>query len=228
MLNFSEDILAETENWVAVRKPHGLHVLPDRYDSSIPTVTDILAPRFGRLYIVHRLDSGTGGVLLLAKNAAAHRYFNIQMEEGRVSKVYAALVKGSFTAPVSIMLPIAAKNQKGRYRINFKSGRSARTSFFPLEQGAGASLAAARLHTGRTHQIRVHLRAHGHPLVSDWLYGEKSEDRRLTLFAKYMNFIDMGGARVILDAELSPYMTDSLKKFGINKDTACKIREVVL
>ncbi|QAR34177.1 RNA pseudouridine synthase [Geovibrio thiophilus] len=228
MIDLTTDIIAETENWVAVRKPHGLHVLPDRYDRSIPTVTDILSERFGRLFIVHRLDSGTGGVLLLAKNAAAHRYFNTVMEEGRAEKTYLAIVKGVFPYPVSIMLPIAAKNQKGRYRINFKSGRSARTSFSPLGCCGGASLVAAKLHTGRTHQIRVHLRAHGHPLVSDWLYGDKSEDRRLSLFANNMNFIDMDGARVILNAELSSYMTDALKKIGINKDTACKIREVVL
>jgi RluA family pseudouridine synthase len=228
MIDFSTDIIAETENWVAVRKPHGLHVLPDRYDSSIPTVHDILHERYGKLYTVHRIDSGTGGILLLAKNAAAHRYLNIQMEEGRVDKAYLAITKGIFPHPVSLMLPIAAKNQKGRYRINFKSGRSARTSFFPLGNGGGASLVAAQLHTGRTHQIRVHLRAHGHPLASDWLYGDRSDDRRLTLFAKYMNFIDIDGTRVILYAELSRFMTDTLKKFGIDKDTACKIREVVL
>lgn len=228
MLDFSTDIIAETENWVAVRKPHGLHVLPDRYDSTIPTITELMQERYGRLYIVHRLDSGTGGVLLLAKNAAAHRHLNMQMENGSVQKTYLAVVKGIFPHPVSLMLPIAVKNQKGRYRINFKSGRSARTSFIPVEYGSGASLVAAKLHTGRTHQIRVHLKAHGHPLVQDWLYGTKTEDRRLSLFAKNMKFIDIDGTHVILNAELSSFMTDTLKKIGICKDTSCKLREVVL
>lgn len=215
---FENDIIGETEDWLAVRKPHGLHVVPDRYNAEIATVTDVLKERYPKLYIVHRLDSGTGGVLLLAKHAAAHRYLNMEMEAGRIDKTYKALVKGTFDAPVSIMLPISAKNQKGRYKINFKSGRSAHTSFYPLSKGKGASLISCELYTGRTHQIRVHLKAHGYPLVQDWLYGDKCEDRRLSLFADSLSFTDTDGSRVILDAPLSGFMSDLLKKFEIIED----------
>jgi 23S rRNA pseudouridine1911/1915/1917 synthase len=170
--NFDNDIIFETENWLAIRKPHGLHVLPDRYNPDIPTVLDVLKDYYPRLMIVHRLDSGTGGVLIFAKDARAHRYLNMKMERGEVKKTYTAVVKGQFKDPVTIMLPISEKNQKGRYKINFKSGRRALTSFYPMENGKDASLISAELLTGRTHQIRVHLRAHGFPLVQDWLYGE--------------------------------------------------------
>ena len=222
MLNDNNiEVVKETEDWVAINKPHGLHVLPDRYDSSIPTVLSLMQEPYKKLYVVHRLDSGTGGILILAKNALAHRYLCTQMENRAVEREYLAIVKGNFTAPITIMLPISTRNQNGKYKINFKSGKCAQTTFIPLKQGEGATLVKARIFTGRTHQIRVHLRAHGFPLVNDWLYGAKSEDRRLSLFANYVKLIDKCGTNVILSAEPSFYMTTILKKFNILKDIAC-------
>ncbi|WP_022852106.1 RluA family pseudouridine synthase [Limisalsivibrio acetivorans] len=208
-------VLQETADWVAVIKPHGLHVLPDRYDETIPTLQRVLEKEFGRLYVVHRLDSGTGGVMIFAKTKSFHSYMNTLMEEGRTEKRYLAIVKGAMPEAVTVMLPISKRNQKGRYKINFKSGRRAVTSFYPKVVSERASLVEAQLHTGRTHQIRVHLRAHGHPLEQDFLYNERIDDRRLTLFAKSLDFIDERGTPVHLEAELSDFMRDRLRYYEL-------------
>jgi RluA family pseudouridine synthase len=213
----TRDILKVCGDWVALNKPHGLHVLPDRYDSSIPTVREYLDGRYGELFIVHRLDSGTGGILLLARNKAAHRHLCAQFERGSVYKAYTALVRGCFPVPVSIMLPMAAKNSRGRYKINFKSGRRALTSFYPEMHNDRASIVKAELHTGRTHQIRVHLKAHGHPLIQDFLYGEKNTDKKLTLFASETVFTNTDNGEVRIEAPLSIFMKKMSAVFGLTK-----------
>lgn len=179
--SFEIPIIYEDDFLVVVNKPHGILVVEDRYDKSLPTLKNILKEKYGEIFVTHRLDFGTGGVIIFAKDRNTHKFINEQFEKGEVEKEYLALVKGTGFCPITVMLPISKRNSKGRYKINFKSGRKAITSFIPLKEFKNSTLVRAIPLTGRTHQIRVHLKAINFPLLKDFLYGEKSIDKRLTL-----------------------------------------------
>jgi len=205
-------IIEQTDDYLIVDKPHGLHVVADRYDESIPTLKGELEKEFGRIFIVHRLDSGTGGVMVVARNAEAHKFFNSQFEKDEINKKYLAIVKGCMSEAVTIMLPISKQNQKGRYKINFKSGRESVTQFVPVAADEKMSLVECYPKTGRTHQIRVHLRAHKHPLYKDFLYNERIDDRRLTLQAVELELTLTEGIRKKYFSPVSPYMAEIGKR----------------
>ncbi|MCX8084631.1 MAG: pseudouridine synthase [Calditerrivibrio sp.] len=212
MNNNFYDIVFEDNDIIVLNKIHGVLVIPDRYDDKLPHLKGLLLERYKKIFVVHRLDFGTGGLVVFAKNELAHRDLSMQFEKGEVYKEYYALVKGSFPYDVTCMLPISKVNYHGRYKINFKSGRKAITSFFVLEKFSDRSFLKVVPLTGRAHQIRVHLRALGFPLLQDFLYGERLEDKRLTLQAYFLRFKHPSKSREIsFEAPLSPYMKNFLK-----------------
>ena len=186
--SFKDFVVYEDESIVVLSKPHGRLVTEDRYDKNIPHLKKMLSEYYGNIYVVHRLDKGTGGLMVFAKNRDAHRFLCSAFEKGEVAKEYLCLVKGRFEDAVTCMLPLASRAQRGKYKINFKSGRKAVTSFYPVKIGEKCSLVKGELYTGRTHQVRVHLKALGHPLFQDFLYNEKIDDKRLTLFCSSITF----------------------------------------
>jgi 23S rRNA pseudouridine1911/1915/1917 synthase len=131
--------------------------------------------------IVHRLDKDTSGVMVVARNDAAHRALAEQFRARRVKKTYVALVHGCMNQDSgTIRLPVA-RDLKRRVRMTTRraAGREARTDWRVLARLHGFTLVAARIHTGRTHQIRVHFAALGHPVAGDTLYGApRSSGRR--------------------------------------------------
>src|SRR5262249_9989850 len=121
---------------------------------------------------IHRLDSGTSGILLLAKNRGVLRAYSDLFESRRVKKIYLAAVHGVPKDTIwSCDLPLSPDARKeGHMTVDLKEGKPAQTHFQLVQSGSATALVAAQPVTGRTHQIRVHLATAGHPIVGDALY----------------------------------------------------------
>jgi tRNA pseudouridine32 synthase/23S rRNA pseudouridine746 synthase len=176
------EILYRDEALLVVNKPAGLSTLPDGYDPSLPHIKSVLEHQYGRLWIVHRLDKYTSGVLLLARSAAAHRSLNNQFEQHQVRKVYHALVSSiPEWQETTIALPLKPNGDRHhRTVVDLQHGKPARTHFRLLERFDRHSLLEAIPETGRTHQIRAHLSSADLFIVGDQLYSPrlKSQDQR--------------------------------------------------
>ncbi len=166
-------VLYADDDVVVINKPVGLLAIPDGYDPNKPHVRALLEPEWGRLWIVHRLDKDTSGVMVLARNVDAHKSLNHAFEHSKVTKVYHALVRGNpdwQTKEVAWPLRPNVGRRK-RTVVDPRRGKPARTQFRVLERFGSHALVEAIPHTGRRHQIRAHLYALGHPIVGDPLYG---------------------------------------------------------
>ena len=166
-------VLLEEAGLLAVDKPAGMLVIPGRGEGSGPSLREVLEERLGRkVYVVHRLDRDTSGVLVFALEPETHRTLSMAFESGRVRKRYLALVEGRVEAPRVVDAALVPA-RKGRMRLTRpgEEGKPSRTRVRPVETFAAASLVEAEPLTGRTHQIRVHLLSEGHPLLVDHQYG---------------------------------------------------------
>lgn len=161
---------------VVINKTGGIRTIPDRWNVHYPNVRDILEKRLKtKVFVVHRLDKGTSGVMIFALTAESHQQLNEQFENRTVQKVYHALVEGQFpydTLEIDIPLRSTAKGDKVYPSV---LGKEAKTAVTVLERFHNATLVECELHTGRHHQIRAHLAAIGFPLLVDDVYGVRSE-----------------------------------------------------
>ncbi len=168
-------ILHEDEHLLVINKPSGLLSIPDRAGNPDSAVGHLQA-KFGRIFIVHRLDRETSGVMCFARNEAAHRHLSMQFEKHTSDKFYVALLDGVLHHDEGeIDKPIAEHPSiPGKMSAN-QSGKPALTFYRVLERFKQFTFVEAQIKTGRTHQIRVHFKSIGYPLAVDALYGPRAQ-----------------------------------------------------
>ncbi|HEX5829703.1 MAG TPA: RluA family pseudouridine synthase [Gemmatimonadaceae bacterium] len=178
--NIPLDVVYEDDELAVVNKPAGMvvHPAPGNWTG---TLVNALRGRGGALSgaggedragIVHRLDKDTSGLLLVAKTDRAHRLLGTAIAQRRVTRRYAALCWGHLERDTLTIEKPIARDPRDRQRMAIvSSGRAARTDVFRLARFAGTDLLRLHLHSGRTHQIRVHLASIGHPVAGDDTYG---------------------------------------------------------
>src|SRR5262245_5224002 len=177
------EVLYEDDHLLAINKPAGVAVHGGSGISrGVVEQLRLERPEARFLELVHRLDRETTGVLLLAKRRPALTALHRQLREGRVGKIYSALVKGRWReGKRSVELPLRKYvSRTGERRVSVQQdGLSARTVFHLRRNWTGFSLLEAELKTGRTHQIRVHLAHLGFPIAGDDKYGDFTLNRQL-------------------------------------------------
>lgn len=171
------EILYEDDDYIIVNKPAGLLTLPDRYNIFLPNLLSVLESKYERIYIVHRLDKETSGLICFAKNSIAHKELTTQFLFRKVKKTYLAVTQG--VIPVDegkIELPIGEDtNNPQKVKIDFRDGKQSITEYKVLERFKNYTYVEASPLTGRRHQIRIHFATIGYPLVADSLYSEKDK-----------------------------------------------------
>lgn len=172
------NIIFKDEHLLVIDKPAGLPVLPDGWEKDAPYLVKMLEEEFGKTWIVHRLDKVTSGVMVFARTADSHRALNIQFERREADKVYHAIVEGEPKwREKTAKHPLRANvGKKHRTMVDDRNGKPSETRFRILKRYQSSALVEAKPMTGRTHQVRVHAYALGHPLVGDLLYGASETD----------------------------------------------------
>jgi RluA family pseudouridine synthase len=170
----SLDILYEDSALLFVNKPAGI-VVQRGYDAEEPVLLEVAMKHTQPLFLMQRLDRGTSGVMFFSKLSSINANLTRQFEGKRIRKRYVAICEGELGEKQTIDAPLIRIGP-----ISFgvgEGGKRALTIVTPLCAATAGSLLAVDLLTGRTHQIRVHLAAIGHPLAGDWLYGQRNEVR---------------------------------------------------
>lgn len=184
----------EDESIVVLNKPSGLLTVPGRNVEDNTNLYALLKEKYGNIFIVHRLDKETSGLIIFAKNADAHRNLSIQFERGKVTKKYFAIVHGKPPAEDStIRYPLAPskrRSMRGCMYVDPVKGKKAVTLYKLISTEGKFSKVEAEPKTGRTHQIRVHFAHLGCPVAGDKTYGdaEKPAAQRLLLHSAYVEF----------------------------------------
>ena len=219
------DIIFENEYFIAINKPSGLLSIPDRFGKD-PSLKTLLQEQLGKIYTVHRLDKDTSGLIIFAKDEVTHKDLSQKFEGHDVEKYYLGMVNGTMmNREGTIDVPIMEAPGKSTLMITNKKGKPSITDYKVLEEFGLYSWVEFQIHTGRTHQIRVHAKYVGNSIVCDELYGDgqpvllssikrkfklsknELEERpilsRLALHSYQLKFTDAGGSKHELEAPLS-------------------------
>ncbi len=215
-VEFDIPILYEDEHLLVINKPPGIVVHPAPSVKE-PTLVDWLKQkgfslstiagdeRFG---IVHRIDKETSGALVIAKDNKTHEFLSKQLKNKSMGRYYLMLLNEPLKEPKCVNAPIG-RNPKIRTKMGIvENGKEAKTLFVPVYE----NLTAAKLFTGRTHQIRVHLTTLGRYILGDKTYGKKNQDKRVMLHAKEIYFLHPNGKKLSIIAPLFDDFKKNLPK----------------
>lgn len=230
-------LIFENDDFIALNKPSGLLSIPDREGKEI-SLKVLLQEKYEQIFTVHRLDRDTSGLIVFAKNEETHKHLSKQFEERQTEKIYVGLVIGSpANKKGSINKPLAENTVKRGVMIIHQRGKESLTDYEVQEDFGLYSWLQFRIHTGRTHQIRVHMKDLGHPIVCDELYGDgkplllsslkhkkfklsknELEERpllnRLALHASKLGFTAASGEKVELEAPLPKDLKAALQQLN--------------
>lgn len=232
-------IVFENNDFIVLNKPSGVLSIPDREGKEV-SLKNLLQEKYEQVFTVHRLDKDTSGLIVFAKNEEIHKHLSKQFEERRTEKIYVGLVVGSPAHKQgSINKPIAENTVKRGVMIIHQRGKESLTDYEVLEDFGVYSWVQFRIHTGRTHQIRVHMKDIGHPVVCDEIYGDgkpvllssikhkfklsknEEEERpilgRLALHAYKLKFTDIAGKLFELEASLPKDVRATLQQLEKHK-----------
>ncbi len=215
-------VVFQDDQVLVVDKPAGLVVHPGAANQTgtmvhgllarYPELSDVGVDR-GRPGVVHRLDAGTSGLLVVARTQQAFQLLVAQLGARTVERRYRALVHGRVGSPGGVVDgPIGRDPREPTRQAVAAGGKEARTHYEVIDRGSETSLLVCRLETGRTHQIRVHLAAIGHPLVGDVLYGGRAE---LGLTRPYLHAFRLvfthptTGQRVAFESPVPPDLVEA-------------------
>ena len=238
-MKISEFIIFENDDFIALNKPSGLLSIPDRKGTDI-SLKILLKEKYGEIFTVHRLDKETSGMIVFAKNEVAHKHLSLQFELRQTKKIYQGLVIGSLMEKKgSIAYPLTEHPALNGTMIVHRKGKESLTDYEVLEDFGIYSWVQFQIHTGRTHQIRVHMKETGHPVVCDVLYGdgkpvlvsslkskfklskdveeEKPILNRLALHAFQLTFNDTSGKLIELEAPLPKDLRATLQQLAKRK-----------
>jgi tRNA pseudouridine32 synthase/23S rRNA pseudouridine746 synthase len=186
-------VVHEEDDFIVLDKPSGLLSVPGRHPSLSDSIRLRARSRWPTAEMVHRLDKDTSGLILLALNKPAHAKLGAQFEARATEKAYIARVAGRIADDNgTVDLPIAVDwDNKPRHRVDFEHGRPALTEWRVLDREENATRLRLMPHTGRTHQLRVHMKAIGHVILGDAFYAEDealAAADRLQLHAAELGF----------------------------------------
>lgn len=192
------DVVYEDDNWLVINKPAGLTSVPgpaNREDTLVNRIKGYLRQQGAvdlKPHLITRLDRFTSGLVLVAKHRLANSLANQEVAEHKIDKYYYAIVSGTGLPDHDIVdLPIGRVGDNFRREV-IEDGQSAKTEFWIVKTFSNYTLVKLKLHTGRTHQIRVHMTELGHPLLGDELYDGPLDQgiNRQALHAYYLSFND--------------------------------------
>lgn len=223
--NIELDIIYQDEDVAVINKPQGMTVHAGNGTSG-KTLVNALLYHLDNLSgingvirpgIVHRIDKNTSGLLVVAKNDKAHISLAKQLEDKTCKRIYVALLEGNLKTDSGTVSTFIGRDVKNRTKMAVtSSGRNAVTDYKVLERYEGYTLCEFSLRTGRTHQIRVHAKHLGHPIVGDLEYGYKNQKFKLNgqlLHAKTLEFIHpSSNKKVSFSVGLPNYFENILKK----------------
>lgn len=221
------DIIYEDKDIIIVNKPRAMVVHPAAGNKS-GTLVNALLSHVGeslrevgeadRPGIVHRIDKDTSGILVVAKTVTAYESLRKQFDEHSIKRWYYALVYNNFSEDEGVIDKPIGRDGKNRLKraAYGENAKRAVTGYEVIDRYGDVVLIRARLKTGRTHQIRVHLTSIGHPLVGDTLYGPRKDrisSEGQILHAAHLEFVHPTSGKLIsFDSELPAYFTKAIRK----------------
>lgn len=236
MFKLSDHIIVQNTDFVAVNKPSGLLTIPDREGKDV-SLKAVLKGAFGEIFTVHRLDRDTSGIVVFALNETMHKHLSQQFESRETEKIYNGLVLGKPVETEGVINePIAEHPTKRGMMTVWRKGKESITEYEVLESYRLYSWMQFKILTGRTHQIRVHMKHLGHPVACDAVYSDgkpvllsqiktkfkrsQSEDEerpllnRLALHSSRLSFKNMDGAVITLQAPLPKDLKATINQLG--------------